>query len=170
MNKSIKLDKLDDSTINSFRMTMDPNAIPDMDKMYETLYDLINFVESEPMKKLEEENFEEFENILYGRYNSLLPMKVISLMTEGDRYDHIDNLMNMFDSLAEIKQGNRDIQDEFKKFNENLNQKYLYDPFGGKENFEKLVTAEKGKSKKKKRKHKSKKIESNVIQETPQTV
>jgi len=154
-NNSFNLDDISQDTIDSFKLTMNPNAIPDMGEMLEVVYEMVNFIETPEMQQLEKDNFSEFETRLYGMYNARLPMKIISLMTEANRYDNLDELINMFEVLNEIKEGKKNIQEEFEKFNEGLNKKYLYDPHGGKENFEKtFATQNVPDKKKKKRKNK----------------
>lgn len=154
-NNSFDVKDISQDTINSFKLSMNPNAIPDMGEMLEIVNEMISFIETPEMQLLEKANFPEFETRLYGMYNAKLPMKVISLMTEADRYDNLDELINMFDVLNDIKEGKKNMQEEFEKFNEGLNKKYLYDPHGGKENFEKTFATQTVPEKKKKtRKHK----------------
>jgi hypothetical protein len=120
---------------------------------------MVAFIETPEMQRLEKEDFNTFETKLYGLYNSKLPMKVISLMTEADRYDNLNDIIDMFDTLNEVRNGNKNIHEEYQVFNEKLNKKYLYEPYGGKEGFEKAFLPnpdEKTKEKKKKKKRKNK--------------
>lgn len=142
-NNTFDMQKIDPESVNQFKLSMTPNAIPDMTEMLQTVNELLDYIESPQMKHLENHDFKLFETMIYGKFNSRLPMKVISLMVEGDRYDHLDNLLNMFETLRDVKDGKKNMQDEFQKFNENLNNKYIYDKFGGKEKFEEQFTGSK---------------------------
>jgi hypothetical protein len=136
--QGIKLDSnvVNEETINQFRVSMTPNAIPDIDSMLVHIDNLLNFVELPEMKKLETVNKKEFERLVYGRFNAILPINIINLLLEDDRYEHLDMLLNMCDTLKQVKDGKMDIHQEHAKFSEKLSEKYVYPKFGGKENFE----------------------------------
>lgn len=163
MNNSFTMNKISQDDINNFKLSMNPKVIPDMGEMLEILNEMISFIETPEMQLLEKNNFGLFESELYGKYNSRLPMKVISLMTEADRYDHLNDLIDMFDTLNDIKSGKKDIQQEYQKFNDKLNEKYLYKPYGGKEGFEKAFAPNNEIKKKKKHKKKPNKNNSNPV-------
>lgn len=78
---------------------------------------------------------EKFESLIYGKYNSILPMKIISLMIEQERYNNLTELLNMFDVLNDVKVGKKDINTAAEEFGENRREKYVYPKFDGKENF-----------------------------------
>lgn len=136
-SETLDLSSINEETISKFKASMKPSAIPDMGEMLEIVNELLAYIETPQMRELEESNFQEFETAIYGMYNSKLPMKVISLMIEGDRYDHLDRLITTFETLGKIKAGELDMQTEFQKFNDKLNDEFVYEPAGGKENFEK---------------------------------
>jgi len=138
---SIKLDNnaVTEDMMNQYRLSMTPDAIPDLDEYLKHINEMLEFIETPHMTKLKKNNEKEYEKLVFGKYNAHLPTKLIRLMLEDDRYDHLAKLLDMFDTLNAVKQGKKDIQDEFKKFSENLNEKYVYPLHGGKENFEKKM-------------------------------
>lgn len=87
------------------------------------------------LRKSADKKKEEFENIVYGKYNNVLPMKIISLLIEQERYDNLNELLDMFETLKDIKLGKKDINLEAEKFGEKNRSKYVYPKFGGKDNF-----------------------------------
>ena len=130
-------DIVNQETIDSFKLSMTPDAIPDMNNMLQHINSMISFMETPNMKELEKKNKKEFERMVFGKYNAILPIRIITLLVEDDRYEHLEQLLDMCDTLKQVKSGQKDIQQEFTKFSENMNQKFLYPKFGGKENFEK---------------------------------
>ncbi len=160
--ESMKIDgdSINEDMVNSFRLSMTPDAIPDMNYLMTVVEQIIFFIETEEMQKLEKSNKEEFEKMIYGKYNNDVPMKIIALLVDENRYENLEQLLDMFDVLSDIKNGKKDIQSEAEKFSEKQNQKYLYPKFGGKEQFEKLMKEQPVKNvpNKKKKKRSSNKI------------
>ena len=87
------------------------------------------------LRKSADKKKEEYENIIYGKFNSFLPMKIISLLVEQERYNNLTELLDMFETLKDIKAGKKDINIEAEKFGEHNRSKYVYPKFGGKDNF-----------------------------------
>lgn len=170
---------------SDFHMEQSADAIPDLGEILKIVQEMLEFIESPNMNKLEESflddftlaneledkanimndekpderqqmlelkrkvvklrkvakrNKEKFEAEIYSRYNSILPMKIISLMTEQDRDKHLDELMDTFELLNKVKNGKISIDDASKQFGEGRKVKYVYPKFGGKDAFEKLMT------------------------------
>ena len=61
---------VDQETIDKFKMTMKPEAIPNMGDMLSTVMELLAFIETPTMAKLEKDNYKEFESELYRNFNS----------------------------------------------------------------------------------------------------
>lgn len=87
------------------------------------------------LRKSADKKREEFEALVYGKYNSVIPMKIISLLIEQERYDNLNELLDMFERLKAVKEGKKDIHEEAEKFGEINRSKYVYPKFGGKEKF-----------------------------------
>jgi hypothetical protein len=89
------------------------------------------------MQELEKRDRNEFEKILTHKYyNDISSIKIINLMLEPNRYENLETLLDMFEGLKNVKNGNLDIQDAHKNWCEKMNEKYVYSKHGGKENFE----------------------------------
>jgi hypothetical protein len=124
-NFTVNDSMLNEETVNQFRLSMDPNAIPDLGEMLNVINDLLAFIETDYMAKLEMENKKDFEKLVYSKYNGYLPMKVIKLMLDPDKYEHLSRLLDMFDSLNDVKHGRKNIQDAYDNFNEKLNEREI---------------------------------------------
>jgi len=133
----LNTESVNEETMNAFKVSMTPSAIPNIDEMLTHIDKLIDFIETPKMKKLEFSNNKEFERQVYAKFNTILPMSIINLLVEGDRYEHLERLLEMCNTLKKVKNGELDIHEEHGKFSEKLNTEYLYPKFGGKENFEK---------------------------------
>ncbi len=93
------------------------------------------------MKNMEKNDQLTFEQIVYNKYNDQMPRSIIKLLIdENERYDNLAQMLDMFDSLDKIKNGQKDINHGFDEYNEKLNEKFIYPQHGGKEEFLKKFT------------------------------
>lgn len=123
--------------------TMTSSAIPDLDKMIHHIYNMLLLIETSEMEQLEKTNNEEFERLVYTEYNTILPIKIISLIVSKNRYENLDRLLDMFEVLNNVKNGKNNIHDEYAKFSEKMNEEFVYSKTGGKEGFLKLLEKDK---------------------------
>jgi len=112
---------------------MDPTAIPDLTEMTNIILQMIDFMNSGIMLKKKSENKDEYERIVIFKYQDKIPYNIIRLLLEDIK--NLGKLITMFETLTNIKKGNLDIEKEYDKFGENLNEEYLYPQFGGKDKF-----------------------------------
>lgn len=123
---------LSEEYLNQIRMSMSPDAIPDLGELLGYVNSLIAFVETPEMIVLAKTNYEEYERRAYQRYNQHMPIKIIGMMVnEEERYENLERLLDMFDRLDGIKSGKRNMQEEYADFSEKLNEQYLYPEYGG---------------------------------------
>jgi len=144
-NVPFNFDEMDESCKNAMNVQMDVNAIPNLDILLQEIQNLINDVEtfnkcntcqtSDTLCDKCKKKKNQHEVTLTHKYINELPIKIINLMFEDDRYNHLDQLLDMFDKLKEVKKGNVDINEQFAKFSEKLNETYVYPTHGGKDNF-----------------------------------
>lgn len=120
----------------SYRMSMSPDAIPDLKKLYAQILNMFEFIESPEMVELERTNRKLFEDRVYMKYNAHVPIKIIGLIVEENRVENMEKLLDMFEMLEEVKSGRSNIHDAHKAFVEKLNEEMVYPQFGGKEGFE----------------------------------
>lgn len=123
---------LSEEYLNQIRMSMSPDAIPDLGELLNYVNSLISFVETPEMIILSKTNYEEYERKAYQRYNQYMPIKIIGMMVnEEERYENLERLLDMFDRLDNVKNGKKNMQDEYESFSEKLNEQYLYPEYGG---------------------------------------
>lgn len=150
--EKFETDGITQDMVDKVKLTMTPDAIPDVDRILEIIEDMLNFIETPVMEELEKTDKEEFERLVYGKYNGIeeLPFRIISLVVDENRYENIEQLLDMFEILKEVKAGKKNIFEEAEKFGEAQNEKFVYKNFGGKENFIKMMEESKKNTKKKK--------------------
>lgn len=135
---------VNEDMINKFKVTMSPDAIPDIKNIYEQLDEFLLFIESPQMMKIKKENDIDYERVIYNKYNDKLPRVMIRLLLdEENRYENLDRLMDMLDTMDKVKSGKKDINIAYEEFSEKINEKYLYPMFDGKENFNKVISQKK---------------------------
>ncbi len=135
-----EFDQMDQHTENALQVKMDPNAIPDLDKLLVYIQDMLEDIETPVMQELEKKNKQEFERILTHKYyNDIQSMKIINLLLEPERYENLEKLLDMFERLKLVKSGKVNIDDAHKNWCEKMNEEYVYSKHGGKENFEKKM-------------------------------
>ena len=160
-SQKVNLDtsQISEEQINQYRLSMTKDAIPnlqELDLMMESINSLVLFIETPHMKKLEETDKDEFEKIVFGRYNSVLQMRMIHLLIDDKdlRYDNLDQLLDMLATMQSIKKGEKDVQEEYDKFSNKMTEKYVYSKYEGntveekKQNFEKEISKQGNKKKK----------------------
>ena len=139
--QSIKVDEsmINEDSMNQFNVGLSVNAIPDIDSMVKTIDNMLDFIESPRMKSLEISNKDRFETEVFTKYNDVLPMKIITLIVDKNRYENLEQLLDMLETLSQIKKGKKDLMEETQKFNEKQNETFVYPKFGGKDNFEQMM-------------------------------
>jgi hypothetical protein len=110
--------------------------------LVENVIAMVEFMNSEPMKKLEKENKDEFERIIIFKYQQDIPWHIMSLLFE-DQNKYLPELIDMFEILLKVKSGKADCQTEFEKFGESKNEEYVYPKFGGRDNFYRMYNNQK---------------------------
>jgi hypothetical protein len=139
--QSIKVDEsmINEETMNQFNVGLSVDAIPDITSMIKIIDNMLDFIESPRMKSLEISNKDRFETEIFTKYNDVLPMKIITLLIDKNRYANLEQLLDMLETLSQIKKGNKDLNEETQKFNEKQNETFVYPKFGGKDNFEQMM-------------------------------
>jgi hypothetical protein len=109
-------------------------GIHDIEKLMGQVIDLVEFMNTDPMKKMKIENNDEFEKIIIFKYQNDVSIKIIHLLLE-DQEKFLPELIDMFEILLKVKSGKADCKTEYEKFGESKNEEYIYPKFGGKEKF-----------------------------------
>lgn len=123
----------DTATKNENKLQKVNQELPEYDKLLQESLESKRRVTK--LRKSADKKKEEYEALVYGKFNSKLPMKIISLLVEPERYDNLNELLDMFEVLKDVKSGKKNIEEEAEKFGEKNRSKYVYPKFGSKQNF-----------------------------------
>jgi hypothetical protein len=152
-NKNLK--KNFDDRYNAFDdPELDKNAIPNIENLLDNVIKLVEFVNTDEMIQLQEKDPFRFENTVEAKFDKFADKhyRIFKLLIEKDnREEKLFRLIEMFTRLKKIKENKIDIEQENKKYIEELNEEFIYSKHGGKENFEKFMkqrSLEKNKKKK----------------------
>lgn len=130
------------------------NAIPDLEKLLSIVLEMLLYINTDEMQKLETTDEIAFEHHLDAKFEYLSSKYYIifkMLLDKKHRTENIEKLIDTFSILRDVKSGSINIHDADKNYKEALNEQYIYPKYGGKENFEKEMLN----NKKIKKKHKS---------------
>lgn len=137
----INPDTINNETIEQYKLSMTSDAIPNIDNdVLPYINELMEYTELPHMIKLEQSDNKKFMNLVCGRFNSKLSMNMINLLTSSDKYENLDKLLDLLDTMRDIKDGKKDIREEHSRFTEKMNEHFVYPKFGGKDNFEKEMS------------------------------
>lgn len=132
-------------------------GIPDLAELTKQILKFVEYIETDEMRKLENDNNTEFCSHIESAFPdfTLKYMSIYKMLLDREnREENLVKLLNLFKILRDVKAGTRDIDTEFDAFKENLAQDYVYPKFGGKTEFEKKI---KTRAEKKQRKSSKKK-------------
>lgn len=163
LNDNVKVDMVtadqmsESDRNNIFNKEASVDAIPDLDVLTGKVYEILNYLEKPGTSKLMKTNESAVKMYLNNTYSDV-PLGFITLLLEEEsRYDNVQLMLNMFESLKLAKQGRISLDDAERKVTNEVNSKYVYSKYGGsKEAFEKQLAIE---VEKEKRSHTSQNIE-----------
>jgi len=121
------------------------DAIPDLEVLTNKLLEILEYLEQPEVKKICETNDSLIRIQLINQYADSVPLKFIDLFMDKDedhKQESIERALGWIESLARIKAGEVDLETESKRMVEEVNKRYVYDKYGGKENFEKELRKE----------------------------
>jgi hypothetical protein len=128
------------------------DAIPDLDLLTGYVYEILEYLEDTGTKKLMITNETAVKIYLTTKYaDTPLPYGIITLlMDEKNRVENVERLLTVFERLTNALDGKVNLEDEDKKFTDEINNRYLYSTYGSKEAFEKALYEEIKKEQRKK--------------------
>jgi hypothetical protein len=121
------------------------DAIPDLDELTANIVDILNYLDQPEVKKICETNDSVIRMSLINKYADSVPLKFIDLFMEKDpihKAEHVERTLRFIEMLARAKAGKVDLESGSKDFVEEVNERYAYSKYGGKENFEKALRKE----------------------------
>ena len=117
-----------------------PDAIPNLVTLTKHVYEILEFLEKDEIKRLCKVNMGAIRNILNNKYAETVPYGIISLLlNENERYGNLEILLEMFNTLKNAKNGNISMDHAEKTFGECITKKYIYSKYGSREGFEKAM-------------------------------
>lgn len=116
------------------------DAIPDLEALSNNLVDILEYLEKPEVIEMRKNNDSAIRMHLINKYADSVPLKFIDLFMERDpdhKAESIERALRWIEILSKVKSGNADLETEIKKMAHEVNQRYVYSKYGGKENFEK---------------------------------
>lgn len=119
------------------------DAIPDLDKLTGYIYEILEYLEMDHVKKLLKTNETAVKMHLNNKYADTVPFGIINLLMEDDqKEEHVDRLMKLFENLNNAKNGKMTLDETEKILAEDVNERYLYKKYGSKKAFEDALSKE----------------------------
>lgn len=135
---------------NIFERESSIDAIPDLDVLTGTVYEILQYLEQPSVSQLLKTNESAVKMHLNNKYTNI-PLGIITLLLEEDsRVENIERMLKMFESLRRAKVGLISLEDAEKNMMDDVNERYVYSKYGSKENFEAELVKEVRKEQRKK--------------------
>lgn len=120
----------------------DDYQLPNTDELMDMIIPFLEYIQTEPMEKLEKTDPKSFEKHLdskFSKFSERYYAVFKLLIDKKDRAKNVQKLIELFGKFEEVKEGKRTIDSAYKEFTEELNSEYIYPKFGGKDKFEKTI-------------------------------
>lgn len=128
------------------------DAIPDLDQLTSNIIEILEYLERPEVKRLCKTNDSIVRMSLINKYADTVPLKFIDLFMDKDEYhkqESVERTLKWIEVMAKVKAGEADLETESQKLVEEVNQRYVYSKYGGKDAFEKALRKELSKEQKK---------------------
>jgi hypothetical protein len=123
--------------------TMSVDAIPDIEKLTDDIVELIDYLETDEAKDLYKNRYGNLQYIIDQRWPDI-PYSIVKMILSEEppevKSKQMVRLTEILETLAGVKRGESDIKEEFETFREGISEEYIYPNFGGKEEFEKIMS------------------------------
>lgn len=116
------------------------DAIPDLAKLTNSLYEIIEYLERDEIIKLTKEADHIVLNTLNNKYADNVPYSMLKILLDiENREENVERILDMINMLRKAKTGNYNLEVAEKDFTDKVNERFLYNKYGGRENFEKAL-------------------------------
>lgn len=136
-----EIGKEDNSVVlpeKSEKPTLD--AIPDLKVLTNNLYEIIEYLERDDIIELTREADHIVLNTLNNKYGDDVPYSMLKILLDIDnREENVERFLDMIEMLKQAKRGEYDLEVAEKDFTDKINERYLYNKYGGREKFEKAL-------------------------------
>ena len=129
---SMKLDKLNKSLVPPQEESKKINIV-DTTQYQKDFEEILNYMKSDEMQDLKKINPDMYWNKINLLNDGKVSYKMIDLLDED--FNNEKKIRNMLGILGDCKTGKKDIEEETKKFDDQVSEEFLYPSFGGKDNF-----------------------------------
>lgn len=130
-----------------------PVMIGDLVSISGTIVEILEYMNTPEMQKLEEEEYNAFEKHMEAKFENFAMnyFKLFQMiLTKENRANNVMEIFNLINELKEVKAGNKSYETLMEEFKERKAQEYIYSKYkGGKEEFEEKVRMEAMKKQKK---------------------
>jgi hypothetical protein len=127
------------AAIKEPKMTAD--NIPDLNEIMENVINMVEYMQSNRLLTMKRQDKKKYDDDVFFKYREIVSPKIINILLED--INNLENLLEMFQSLALIKCGELDIEKETDNFAQKIESKYIYPKYGGKEKFFEMLEKEK---------------------------
>ena len=114
-------------------------AIPDLDKLTSDIIDILEYLDQPDVKQMCKKNNSVIRMHLINKYADSVPLNFIDLFMDEDE-DHkresVERTMRWIEGLTKVKAGEAGLEETCQAMAEEVNKRYVYDKYGGKEAFE----------------------------------
>ena len=149
INNKIKVDmvSVDDMTAEERSAILDKKpsieAIPDIDVLTGNVLEILRYLENPETKRLMTINESAIKMYLNNKYADSVPYGIISLlMDEENRFENVERMVRMFESLNNAKNGKISLENAEKNLADEVTERYIYSKYGSKEAFDRELAKE----------------------------
>ena len=128
----------------------DLEGSPDLQYVIKTLTEIFEYISTDEMMKLKQEDKMEYDKTLTERFPEFSErfFSLFSVILAGE-LDSMTHLVMMIKTLGMVKSGKISMDTAYSQIREELSNKYIYPQFGGKEKFEETIKKRHRKGKRK---------------------
>jgi len=113
------------------KRVMSVSAIPNILELSNLVIEFLEFYDNN--KTLRETNMGQYLNLMYEKFSNM-PSSMIKLLSdEENRSTNLSKIIDMLETLSQVKKGNKNLEEARDEFVEKVNEEYFYPSFGGKE-------------------------------------
>lgn len=135
-----------------------PEEVTDIEKLIDHVIAFLEYIKTDEMQKLENDDPDGFERHLDNKFSDFT-MRYYAvfklLLDKANRESNVARMLELFQNLSKVKSEEKTMDKAYEEFTEDLNVRYIYSKFGGKDKFEQnMVDQNKTHKVSKKNKHK----------------
>jgi len=144
-NTNNKIDIITEEEAGQENRQMSVSAIPNVTQLSNMMIEFLEFYDDPKIAKTRKSNYANYLNLMYEKFEKM-PASMIKLLSdEENRAMNLAKLIDMLETLGQVKNGNKNIEEARDEFVEKQNEEYFYPAFGGKDQLIKDIESKGGK-------------------------